>query len=97
MLATILENGYFAAKMEMKEKELELLKELDLTIKERYAMENLNNSTELICQGRQEAYSKVYERIFGVLHKNEDGSLNILALQDKITNVYKELKKLLKS
>ena len=56
MLATILENGYFAAKMEMKEKELELLKELDLAIKERYEMKNLNNSTELICQGRQEAY-----------------------------------------
>lgn len=99
MLTSVLENSFFAIKMEMKEKELELLKELDLAIKERYATENLDSPTALICQGRQEAYLRVYERIFGILRRNKDkdGSLDISGLQDKIIDVFKELKELLKS
>lgn len=97
MISTILENGYFAMKVEIKEKELELLKELDLAIKQKEGMKKMHSSVELICEGRQQAYLKVYERIFGVLCKNKDGSLDVLNLQSKISSVLKELKELLKS
>lgn len=96
MLASILENSFFAIKMEMKEKEWELLKELDLAIKEGNA-KMLSNPAKLICQGRAEAYLNIYEKIFGVLCKNKDGSLDILNLKYKIESVLKELKELLKS
>ena len=97
MLASVLENSFFAIKMEMKEKEFELLKELNLAILERDAMKARHSSTELIYQGRAEAYLKVYEKIFGVLCKNKDGSLDVFNLQHKIESVCKELKELLKS
>lgn len=97
MLASVLENSFYAVKAEMKEKEFELLKELELVMKEKRGMKNLNSSTELICQGRVQAYTKVYEKLFGVLHKNKDGSLHVLALQSRIKTVAKELKELLKS
>ena len=96
MLASVLENSFFAIKMEMKEKEWELLKELELAIKEGNA-KTMGSSTKLICQGRAEAYLGVYEKIFGVLCKNKDGSLDTSNLKYKIESVLKELKELLKS
>lgn len=96
MISTILENSFFAIKIEMKEKEWELLKELDLAVKEGNA-KAISNPTKLICQGRAEAYLTVYERIFGYLCKNKDGSLDTINLKYKVESVCKELKELLKS
>lgn len=96
MLAQNIENNFFNIKVEMKEKEWELLKELDLAIKEGNA-KMLSNSTKLICQGRAEAYLNIYEKLFGALHKNKDGSLDTLRLKYKVEYVLEELKKFLKA
>ena len=96
MLASNLKNNFYAIQMEMKEQEFELLKELELATKEKRGMENLNSSTALICQGRVQAYTKIYEKLFGVLHKDKDGSLNATALKYRIKTVVKELQELLK-
>ena len=96
MLAQNIENSLFIIKTEMKEKEWELLKELDLAIKEANS-KVLSDSTKLICRGRAEAYLKIYEKFFGVLCKNKDGSLDPINLKYKLANVPKELKEFLKS
>jgi len=97
MLAQNIENGFFAIKAEMKEKEFELLKELDLAIKHKSSMKKMKSSVELVCEGRIQAYTKIYEKLFGVLQKNKDDSPHVLALEYRIKSVFKELKKFLDS
>ncbi len=96
MLAQNIENGFFAIKVEMKEKEWELLKELRLAINKGNS-KLLSSSVRSICTGRAQAYLQIYEKFFGVLCKNKDSSLNNLKLQHKTKSVLKELKELLKS
>jgi len=97
MLASVLENSFYVVKMEMKDKEFELLKELELAMKEERGMKNMNSSVALICKGRVQAYTKIYEKLFGVLQKNTSGILNPVALQYRIKRVAREVRELLKS
>lgn len=95
MISSVFKNSYKAIQLELKDKEFNLLKHLEQAIKDKEEAMRLHSSAGEFYKGKEVAFSKTYEMFFGVLLKQADGNIAPSYLQDKITEVAKELKKLL--
>lgn len=98
MIGTNLENAYFAIRLELKERGLALLKEINSAIegKKDLLFPGPGMPMTDYYKGKEIAFEEAYEMFFGVLTKRPDGSIDPAALQYKIEKTAKELKELLK-